>query len=293
MTDSLPPRVVVLGGTGFIGRHVSEEFASVGVEVACFGSRDFDLAEPSSAQALSRVVGPRDLIFFGATIAPRLGRDRATMLRNIAMGDTVCRVLERSPCGGLVYMSTDNVYPPDVERLHERVRLDPVDLYGLGHLVRERLLGEAAASAGVPSLVLRTGPVYGPGDPNDSYGPDRFLRTAWRDGVIAIFGRGEEVRHHLFVADLARAVKELVARGVTGVVHVAPTLGTSFRQLAELVRDLVGPHVRIEEKLRSAPVRHRVHVPEKLGSLLPGFSCTPLEAGLARTLAAMREAARA
>ena len=149
------------------------------------------------------------------------------------------------------------------------------------------MVEDAAASAGIPCLVLRTGPVYGPGNRNDSYGPDRFLRTAARYGVITLFGQGEEVRHHLFAADLARAVRHLATFGVTGVIHVAPAVGASFRQVAETVRALVGPQVRIDEQPRQVAIRHRVHVPEKLRALLPQFTCTPLEIGLARTLAAM------
>ena len=290
MTEGLPRRVAVLGGTGFIGHHVADEFARAGVEVARLGSRDFDLSDPSSSDALARAFGPQDVVFFGAVIPPRLGRDRATMLRNVAMGETVSRLLERAPCAGLVYMSTDNVYSAEEETLQESSRLDPVDLYGLGHLVRERMLADAAASAGIPCLVLRTGPVYGPGNRNDSYGPDRFLRTAARDGVITVFGRGEEIRHHLVAADLARAVRHLTALRTTGVIHIAPALGTSFRQVADLVRGLVGSQVRIEERPRQVPVRHRIHVPEKLRSLVPQFTCTPLEIGLARTLEALPKA---
>jgi nucleoside-diphosphate-sugar epimerase len=173
--------------------------------------------------------------------------------------------------------------------LQEGARLDPVDFYGLGHLVRERMLTDAAAAASVPCLALRTGPVYGPGDRNDSYGPDRFLRTAVQDGVITLFGGGEEIRHHLFAADLARAVRHLITLRVTGVIHIAPPVGASFREVAERVRALVGPQVRIDEQPRQRPIRHRVHVTERLRSVLPQFAYTPLETGLALTLGAPRK----
>jgi nucleoside-diphosphate-sugar epimerase len=209
------------------------------------------------------------------------------MLRNVAMGEMVSRFLESQRCGAVVYMSTDNVYSAEETTLHERARLDPVDLYGLGHLARERMVEEAAGSNDVPCLVLRTGPVYGPGNRNDSYGPDRFLRTAVRDGVVALFGQGEEVRHHLLAMDLGRALRQLAQRRATGVIHIAPAVGASFREVAETVRRLVGAHVRIEERPRRVAVWHRLHVPERLRTLLPDFECVSLEAGLARTLAAL------
>jgi UDP-glucose 4-epimerase len=287
-----PTRAVVLGGTGFIGAHVAREFASAGLDVRALGTVDFDLADPAAVDRLEPLLGPGTVLFFASVIPPRLGRDRATMLRNVAMGDHVCRALERVACNALVYMSTDNVYAADEEMLSEATRLDPVDLYGLGHLVRERTLGDAARSCGTPYLVLRTGPVYGPGDRNDSYGPGRFLRTAVRDGVITLAGGGEEVRHHLFVGDLARAARELVA-AATGVVHVAPQAGWTFREVADRVRELVGGHVRIDQQPRQVPLRHRRHVPGRLATLLPGFTWTPLEAGLSRTLSVLREAGAA
>jgi len=267
------------------------EFVGAGITVVSYGSRDIDLCEPSSADLLLTKVGSADALFFAAVIPPRKGRDRPTMLRNIQMADTVCRFLERSPCAHLIYMSTDNVFAADEATLHEQSRFDPVDLYGLGHFVRERLLGEASVSAGVPYLVLRTGPIYGPGNPHGSYGPDRFLRTALRDGVITLFGGGEEIRHHLLVFDFAHAVRLLAGARATGVVHVAPPVGASFREVASIARDLVGPHVRLEERPRSVPLRHRFHAPRGWPSSLPPLPYTPLRAGLARTLAAMKEEA--
>jgi nucleoside-diphosphate-sugar epimerase len=97
-------RIAILGGTGFIGGHVAAEFAEAGFDVACFGSRDFDLCDAAAVGALTPAIGPEDVLFLAAVIPPRLGRDRATMLRNIAMAETVCRFLERAACGALVYM---------------------------------------------------------------------------------------------------------------------------------------------------------------------------------------------
>ena len=95
-------------------------------------------------------------------------------------------------------------------------------LIGLGlnkmHRTRELILaGEAKA----PLAVLRLTAVYGADDTHNSYGPNRFVRQALKDGRISLFGDGEETRDHLYVDDAVALMLAVVSHASTGLLNLA------------------------------------------------------------------------
>jgi nucleoside-diphosphate-sugar epimerase len=139
----------------------------------------------------------------------------------------------------------------------------------------------ATLGTGTPLAVLRPTLVYGAGDTHNGYGPNRFLRTARAQRTIALFGRGEEQRDHVFVDDVARVVELAIAHRSAGVVNVATGVSRSFAEVAGLVAAMV-PGTTVETKARSGPVTHRRFDTAALRTAFPSLSMTPLEEGLAR-----------
>ena len=83
--------------------------------------------------------------------------------------------------------------------------------------------------------ILRLTAVYGAGDTHNSYGPNRFLRQALKDGRIALFGKGEETRDHLYVDDAVELVLKVLLHGSTGLLNLARGRSETFRSVAEAV----------------------------------------------------------
>ena len=200
-------------------------------------------------------------------------------MRNLRMAESVALAVGRVPPDHLVYLSSDAVYPFTSGLVAEDSCVEPGDLYGMMHYAREMLL---RSTAGAAVAVLRPTLVYGSADPHNSYGPNRFRRTARKDGTITLFGEGEERRDHVLVDDVARLVLEVLRRRSAGFLNVATGRSVSFMELAHLVAARFEAPVEIRTTPRQAEVTHRHFDVSALRRAFPEFAFTPLEEGIAR-----------
>ncbi|MBM3557164.1 MAG: NAD-dependent epimerase/dehydratase family protein, partial [Alphaproteobacteria bacterium] len=124
-SDHAPKRVVILGGGGFVGRRALKRFVIGGIDVVAPGSRDLDLAAPSSVDALAGLLQPDDALVFAACLTPDKGKDIATANKNLAMASHVSAALAKRPVAQLVYLSSDAVYGAGPSLVDERTPAAP------------------------------------------------------------------------------------------------------------------------------------------------------------------------
>jgi UDP-glucose 4-epimerase len=289
-TPRKPARLVVLGSGGFLGRHLLAACAAARIEAVGLGSRDIDLAEASAPVRLAERLRPGDVLVFLAALTPDKGRDSGTLMRNLAMCRAVCEATRTAEIAQLVYASSDAVYSFATPLISEETPAVPLDLYGAMHRTRELMLsGEAKA----PLAILRLTAVYGADDTHNSYGPNRFLRQALKDGRIPLFGNGEETRDHLYVDDAVEFILDVVSHGSTGLINLASGKSVTFRAVADMVPARAGRPVEVAPPPRQNPATHRHFDTTNLLRAFPGARFKPLDEGLAATLAKMRAEAGA
>ncbi len=281
-------RAVILGSSGFVGRALVRGLAARGVEVKGFSSTTLDLTRDASLAALDAATGGA-VLFFVAALTPDRGATARTMALNVAMAANLAAHLETTPQrpARIVHLGTDAVYPAAAERVDESTPTSAEGYYAIGKLAAEGAVTCAARAIKTPLLVLRPTGIFGPGDPHNSYGPNRFLRAARSGGPINLFGDGEELRDHLYVEDFVRVALDLAASDATGLVNVASGESRTFDAVArEIVR--LAPAVEIARLPRAAGavITHRHYDVARLRALLPGFSPTPLAAALGATFRA-------
>ena len=272
-------RVVVLGAHGFIGTAIRRQIEAQGIPVIALTSAEMDLSEATAVDRLSALLKPTDAVVMLAALTPDKGRDIATLMKNLALMQSVCAALEKTGCAHLVYFSSDAVYNSSMSRITEDVPASPQDLYGVMHYTREIMAHNLAK---VPVLVLRPTIVYGLDDTHNSYGPNRFRRMAQKDGKITLFGGGEETRDHIHVDDIAMLTLRCLLRRSTGTLNVATGTSKSFREVAELVAKQFNREIEIEATPRQNPVTHRHYDVSNLIKVFPDFRFITLEDGVAR-----------
>jgi UDP-glucose 4-epimerase len=279
-----PRRVVILGARGFIAGALAAALRADGIEIYPVSSQEIDLSDATAAGRLSALLRADDAVVMTAAVTPDKGKDAATLMRNLRMGEQVARALAARPCGHFIYLSSDAVYDWRQPLVSEATPPSPTDLYSLMHLAREHLLAAAAQAAQVPFCVLRPCAVYGAGDTHNGYGPNRFLRAALADGVIRLFGAGEETRDHVAIRDVAALLLLALAHRSTGLLNVVSGVSISFGELARRVAVLGPRPVAVESLPRSpGPVTHRRFDPTALYRSFPLHRPTRLEIGLQET----------
>jgi len=272
-----PTRVVVLGGSGFVGRNLLRRLATVGSDSVAPLSRELDLSAPEGAHLLATLLKPTDAVVMLAASNSGARLDPDSFVANAAMGAAFCKAVRTAGCSHIVYLSTDAVYPFKAEPIHEDVEPVPTSLYALMHLAREAMLRRLQ---GPPIAILRVAQVYGAGDPHGAYGPGRMVRSALREGRIVLYGAGQETRDHIHVDDVTSVILDALRMRSQGLVNVATGCSTSFAALADLVVRACGGSITIEHEPPLMPVLHRSFDTTALETAFPSRSNTALRDGI-------------
>lgn len=283
LTPLNPKRVVILGANGFIARDLAQFLSAQGMAVEVIGSAQVDLLQPDAASQLRARLRPDDALVMTSALTPEKGKDVPTFMRNLTMAASVCAAIEASPCAQVIYLSSDAVFEDQPAPFTEATPRAGIGLYGKMHAAREEMLLHSAAAAKTPLCIVRPCAVYGPGDTHSSYGPNRFFRTALKDGRISLFGDGEEQRDHLHVRDLSRLIALCLARRTEGALNAATSQSISFLEVAQTIARLCPRPVEIIRQPRApgAIITHRRFDVARLRREFPDFQCRPLAQGLA------------
>lgn len=282
-----PTRVVLLGAKGFLSVALAEALREEAIVCRLVGSQEVDLIDSSAVEKLVGIVQPDDVVIITAALTPDKGRDVTTLMKNLRMAEHLCTFLAHARCAHMLYLSSDAVYDSRASLINEQSSCEPFDLYSLMHIAREKILAHACQAAKIPFAAIRPCAVYGAGDTHNSYGPNRFIRTALAEGVIRLFGEGEEQRDHIYVRDVAQILKLCALHRSTGVLNAVSGKAVAFREVAQQVMAAVGRDVKLVCQPRSGPITHRHFELTGLVRAFPGFQTTPLEAGIARSVAGM------
>lgn len=273
-----PTRVVLLGGSGFVGQAISDLCAENTIPVRSFASAELNLAAEGSAEQLAAELKPDDSLVILSALTPDKGRDIATYMRNLKMIENVCTAFSHVKPAHVIYFSSDAVYPLTDNPVNEESPAAPADLYGAMHLSRELML---KATVGDILCVLRPTLIYGAADSHNSYGPNRFRRQAATEGKIIIGGEGEETRDHIFVNDVAKLVGMILEHGSLGLLNVATGQSTDFGTVARMVAGHFGG-AEVCPTERNNPISHRSFDITACRKAFPGLLMTSLETGIAQ-----------
>jgi UDP-glucose 4-epimerase len=245
-------RVLVTGGSGFIGRRLVGALLGTGASVTVADKHPFpgdevesivgDLCDPS---VVARVVRPgTDAIFHLAAVTRVLDsiEDPAGTYRtNLAATASLLEQARRQGAGAFLLAST-NAVTGDVghRTITEQVPLRPLTPYGATKAAGEMLLNSYAACYGMTGCALRFTNVYGPGmAEKDSLIP-RLMRAA-RDGAsVQIYGDGTQVRDLVHVDDVIAGIFAAWRAAFTGPLILGAGEPASANDILAAARSVTG-----------------------------------------------------
>jgi nucleoside-diphosphate-sugar epimerase len=275
-----PTRLLMLGASGFLASDLARRLTQECLDFRAVGSAEVDLTRPESVTRLQELLRADDSLVIMSALTPEKGKDPATFTKNILMIAHVCAALERQDCRHVLYLSSDAVYPDSDTPMTEESLVSPKGLYATMHLAREQMLEVTTAKAQIPLCLVRPCAVYGAGDTHNSYGPNRFIRSALANGRIELFGEGEEERDHVCVRDVSEFLLLCLRHRAQGIFNITSGSAISFLELAQRIERLSPRPVAVEKRLRSVPITHRRFDGSLRRKLFPQFNTVPLEIGL-------------
>lgn len=237
MTDSTD--LLVLGGSGPIGRAISRAAQDRGVSVVSASRRgpvQVDVEDVASVQTILQETAPRVLVYLVNTSDVSPAQAAADL-------ETVARTGARHGVERILFASSAAVYGDDGERPYpEGARLAGTSDYARSKILSEQALDEFSAASGVSALSLRIFNVFGPG-----CGASLITRLAVGDRPSLLLTTAF-VRDYVHVDDVACAFIDAAAlHDFTGVVNIARGVGIDNRQLA----DAAGPDAFTQQEASS------------------------------------------
>jgi nucleoside-diphosphate-sugar epimerase len=246
-------RLLVTGGTGFIGSHLAEEARRQGAEVVVLGliGRPEEQANAALLRGMGVEVLPGSITdkelcrraaqgathIFHLAVAMREGGKSDEFFESINLDGTrqLLEAASRQRVERFVYCSTIGIYghrAPGITR--EDSPLAPGNIYERTKVSAELLVRDFAEHCGVPSVILRPADVYGPRD-------QRLLKMfkGVSKGRFPLFGSGEGRRHMVYVDDVVSAFFKACERDAAlgeGLIIAGPRSCTLRELLDEVTR---------------------------------------------------------
>ena len=275
---ALPVRAVILGAEGFVGGVTRRRLEGLGGAVLPLTRADVDLLAADAAEILAAHLRPDDVLLFAAAKAPV--KNTEMLAENMTLLQAVIGALQKQPVAYVLNIGSDAIYADSDGPLAESSIAQPGSLHGVMHLAREVALDQ---DQDCPFATLRPTLIFGPLDPHNGYGPNRFMRLARKGEDLTLFGEGEERRDHVYVEDVGDLAARMILRRSTGALNAATGRVLSFREIAEKIVNASDSGSAITGTPRSGPMPHngyRPFDPSATSAAFPDFHYTAFEDAL-------------
>lgn len=256
-------RLVVLGGSGFIGSHAVAGLVRAGHEVTVVSRRAQPILprEPAAryqqvdyrhTDRLADLIAGKDAVLhtIGTTFPGSVTPDpRSEIADDLMASVAILDLMEAVGVRRLIYISSGGtVYGvPDTLPVPETHALRPINSYGIVKVAIESYIGLHARTKGLSSVILRPSNPYGDGQ--GAVGSQGLINTLLRRALsgeaVEIWGDGSIVRDYFHVRDLARLCVAAAESDVTGVFNAGSGTGISVRDLVDLVSEVTGRELNV------------------------------------------------
>jgi UDP-glucuronate decarboxylase len=302
-------RILITGGAGFLGSHLSDRLLKDGNEVICLdnfftgrkaniahllGRPDFELVRHDGIDPFKFEV---DQIYNLACPAspPHYQYNAIKTVKTSVMGAINCLGLAKRTKARVFQASTSEVYgDPAIHPQPESYwgNVNPIGIrscYDEGKRVAETLFMDYHRQNQVDIRIVRIFNTYGPRmHPNDGRVVSNFIVQALKGDDITIYGDGLQTRSFCYVDDLIEGFVRLMNQNaVTGPINIGNPGEFTMLQLAELTLKLTGSKSKIVHRPLPGddPKQRRPDITLAQKHLDNWAPTVALEEGLSRTIA--------
>ena len=304
----LEQRILVTGGSGFLGSHLCERLLGQGADIICL-----DNFFTGARRNIEHLIGEKrfELIRHDVTFPIYLEIDQIYNLacpaspihyqhdpvqttKTSVHGAINMLGLAKRVKAKILQASTSEVYGdptvhPQTEGYWGNVNpIGPRSCYDEGKRCAETLFFDYWRQHKLRIKVARIFNTYGPRmHPHDGRVVSNFIIQALLGREITIFGDGSQTRSFCYVDDLIDGLIRLMQApdDVTGPINIGNPVEFSMLQLAKEVLDLTGSKSRIAHRaLPQDDPRQRQPDIAKAQQLLGWKPATPLKEGLKKTI---------
>ncbi|VVQ03660.1 UDP-N-acetylglucosamine 4-epimerase [Pseudomonas fluorescens] len=257
--------ILITGGAGFIGSHLSDALLAKGHAVRILddlstGKRaNLQLQHPrlqliegdvaDAARVAQAAAGCQAVVHLAAVASVQASVEDPvkTHQSNFIGTLNVCEAMRLNGIRRVVYASSAAVYGNNGEgqSITEDTPKAPLTPYAVDKLAGEQYLDFYRRQHGLDPVVFRFFNIFGPRqDPSSPYSGviSIFAERAMQGAPITVFGDGEQTRDFLYVGDLVQIMLQALELDAAqeGAVNIGLNKATSLNQLLAALEQVVG-----------------------------------------------------
>ena len=230
-------KVLVTGGTGFIGRYLVEELLEHGYKVRVFARHAFKgdaesfIGDITDFESIKKAMKGIDAVFHNAAYAMDWGSKKEFYRVNVVGSENVAKACVENGIENLIYTSSAGVYgfPNSKEPITEESQKNPLNAYQKSKWQGEKAIEKYEINAAFirPPLVLGAGGMA-----------TKIMLSSIENGRFSYIGSGNTfipIVHPKDVAACMRLALEKNARGAFNVVSFHCRIKEFVEKLAELM----------------------------------------------------------
>lgn len=307
-------KTLVIGGAGFIGRHLAAELLATGREVVAVGRKErAQVALPETVEyrqgdikdrafIASMLQGVDEVVDLAYSSVPKTSYENPVqdimdnLPGSVALFETACNL----PIKKILFVSSGGTIYGEPEKLPivESHPTNPISPYGITKLALEKYAQMYHRIRGLPIVNVRPSNPYGEGQ--RPFVGQGFVATAigamLAGQEIKIFGPQGTVRDYIYVRDAAKGLVAALDHGVPGQAYnIGSSIGRTNLEVIQQISAIAQLH-GIQPKVTHVPPRAfdvsaNVLSNEKLFAISGWRPETDFAAGIERTWNWCRDAA--
>lgn len=253
-------RVLVLGGSGFLGSHIVDKFLDSRHEVVVYdlyperfrrspAGITFVTGDFGNVGALDELIATKfdAVIHCVSTTTPKSSNESPEFdIQSNVIGTLyLLDICVKHKVGKLVFMSSGGTVYGDVGEIalvDETHAVRPMCSYGVSKLTIEHYLDVYKHLRGLDYVALRLSNPYG-----ERQSPLRalgaltvFLHRTLKHQKVEIWGNGDVTRDFIYVGDVANAVYLATVNPISGLFNVGTGMGLSLKDILSHIGPVVG-----------------------------------------------------
>ena len=257
--------VLVTGGAGFIGSHVTKLLLENNHQVAVIdnlsrGKKEsvdsrakLIVADINNSKKVKEALKGVDAVIHmaGLIVVPESVKDPIKYCQNNVIGMvSLIESMRQVGVKKIIFSSSACVYgTPDKLPIREDAHVRPDNPYGASKATIETFLQTYSAIHGFDSIILRYFNPYGPGESHkpETHAIPNFIKSTLAKKPIPLYWKGEQIRDFIYIEDLARAHIDVLDQKGYQVFNIGTEKGIKVKDVIDEIFKIVGYQVPIKD----------------------------------------------
>lgn len=258
-------KILITGGAGFIGTHISRLLLDQGHQVLIFDNLSrsdtkylnskalFIKGDIKDSALLEKCLKDIDWVIHLAQFldVEESVREPLLYFQNNVLGTlNLLQSMKKAGARKIVFSSSACVYGnPKKQPLTENAQLAPANPYGVCKVAVEALLSSFYQQYGFDVIILRYFNPYGPMENHlpETHAIPKFIKAALAKKAVPLYWQGKQVRDFIYIEDLARAHIDVFKLTGYQIFNIGTEKGMKVIDVVKTISNILGYKLEVED----------------------------------------------